>query len=186
MKQFYFGFLVLLLSAACGDDDDINPISFIGNDNGWIIESVVSDFQAQADAAIAALTEAQLMNAGRTRAEIQEQFDALIATQTGVEACDLDDILFFVENGEMRIIKGNVDCPEPGNPTVLAPFNQNNYTTNADATLMTVRRSDGLTLGVYTIVELTADVMQLDQRRSVTDTLVGVVAYDFSYRLQSN
>lgn len=186
MKQSYLLLLLtVLLIAACGNDDSINPISFIGNDNGWVIESVTSDYQVQADAAIAALTEEALMMAGRTRAEVQAQFDASIATQTNVEDCDRDDLLFFVDNGEMRVIKGNVICAEPGDPTVLAIFNQNNYSTNADATRMTIRRSDGSTVGVYDITELTADIMQLDQRRTVTDTLVGPVEYDFQFRLKS-
>ncbi|MFK8162789.1 MAG: hypothetical protein AB8H12_10035 [Lewinella sp.] len=192
MKQsitFFFLFVLTLTTisfSSCGGDDDVNPIAFIGRDFGWAIESVNSNFQESADAAIAALSDEDIAAAGRTRAGITASFDTLIATQTNVEACDLDDALFFIENGAVQILKGDVMCPETGDPSVFAPFNNTNYSTNFDASVMTFRRSDGSTQGVYDVVVLVEGMMQLDQRRVISDTLVGNVEYDISYRLTGN
>lgn len=188
MKQFILFALIAaaFISTGCGSDDDFNPISFIGREAGWIIETINSDFQVQADAAIAALTDEQLSAAGRTRAELTASFNARVATQTQVEDCDRDDILFFLESGQMSILRGSVTCPEAGDPTVLAPFNNNTYTTNAAATRMTVRRLDGTIIHNYSITSLTPERMQLEERRTVADTLVGEVVYDISYGLVPN
>lgn len=172
--------------STCGSDDDVNPISFIGRDFGWAIESVTSDFQERADAAIAALTDEEIAAAGRTRAEITETFNTIVDRETNVDDCDRDDGLFFVDNGEIRVLKGDVMCPEAGDPSVLDPFNNLNYVTNADATMMMVRFPGGALQSTYTIVELRDGLLELEQRRTVTDTLVGSVAYDISYRLTGN
>lgn len=188
MKQFllYASMFVLLLGFGCGSDDDFNPVTFIGREDGWVVNAVNSDFQVQADAAIAALTDEQLSAAGLTRAELTATYDARVATQTEVMDCDRDDVLYFLGNGEMRIIKGSVTCPETGDPTVLASFNNNNFTTDASATRIVVRRPNGGTIHTYAISILTVDQMQLDERRTITDTLVGEIVYDLSYVLIPN
>ena len=189
MKRFPFlliSFSLLLAAlsfSACGGDDDVNPITFIGRPFGWAIVSVTSDFQQQTDAAIAALTDEEIAAAGRTRAEITEAYNTIIARQTNVDDCDLDDGLFFVDNGEVRVLKGDVICPEAGDPSVLGTFDGNNYITNADATEMTIRFPGGMVQSIYTISVLTDGMMELEQRRVVSDTLVGDVRYDISYRL---
>jgi hypothetical protein len=192
MKRFpsFLISLSLLLAAlsfsACGDDDNVSPITFIGRPFGWELAAVTSDFQQQADAAISALTDEEIAAAGRTRAEIVETFNTIIARETNFDDCDRDDNLVFVDNGEIRVLKGAVICPEPGDPSVMAPFDNNNYITNADATQMTVRFPGGAVQSIYTITVLLDGLMELEQRRTVADTLVGVVAYEISYRLTGN
>lgn len=192
MKRFpslliSFSLLLAVLSfSTCGDDEGVSPISFIGRPFGWTIQSVTSDFQQQADAAIAALTDEEISAAGRTRAEITEEYNFTISQQTSVDDCDLDDGLFFADNGEMRVLQGDVRCPESGDPSVVGVFNNFNYITNADATEMTIRFPGGSFQSTYTITELTNEIMELEQSRVISDTLVGDVVYDISYRLTGN
>jgi hypothetical protein len=192
MKRFPFYLisfslvLAVLSVSTCGDDEGVSPISHIGRPFGWTIESVTSDFQQQADAAIAALTDEDIAAAGRTRAEITDDYNAIIAGQTNVDDCDLDDGLFFADIGEIRVLQGNVFCPEPGDPSVLGIFDNLNYITNADATEMTIRFPGGAFQSTYTIIELTNEIMELEQRRVISDTLVGNVEYDINYRLTGN
>jgi hypothetical protein len=192
MKRFPFLFITfsLLLAAlsfsSCGDDDDVNPISFIGRPVGWSLESVTSNFQQQADAAIAAITDEEIAAAGRTRAEITETFNTIIARETNFDDCDRDDGLYFVDNGEVRVLQGDVICPEPGDPSVMASFDGNNYITNAAGTEMTIRFPGGTIQSRYNIPVLMDGLMELEQQRTVSDTLVGDVEYDINYRLLGN
>lgn len=190
MKRFpslliSFSLILAALSfSTCGNDDDVSPITYIGRAGGWTISTINSDFQQQADAAIAALSDEEIAAAGRTRAEITEAYNTTIARETNIDDCDLDDGLFFVDNGEVRVFQGDVFCPEPGDPTVLAPFDADyNYRTNADATEMTIRFPGGQVQSVYNITELLDGLIELEQRRILADTLVGDVRYDISYRL---
>jgi hypothetical protein len=192
MKQFpslliTFSLLLAALSfSTCGSDDDVSPITYIGRPTGWVIESVTSDFQQQADAAIAALTDEEIAAAGRTRAEIIEGFNTIIARETSFDDCDRDDGLFFVDNGEVRILQGDVICPGVGDPSVLAPFDNKNYITNAAGTEMTIRFPGGMVQSRYNMPVLMDGLMELEQQRTVSDTLVGDVRYDINYRLIGN
>jgi hypothetical protein len=192
MKRFtsYLVSLSLILAvlsfSTSGDDDNVNPRTHLGRTFGWALTSVTSDFQQQAEAAIAALTDEEISAAGRTRAEITESFNTIIARETNFEDCDRDEALVFIDNGEIRVQKGDVLCPEPGDPSVIGSFNNKNYTTNADATEMTIRFPDGAFNSIYTITVLTDEIMELEQRRTVSDTLVGDVMYNISYRLSGN
>lgn len=185
MKQFFLcsSIFALSLGFGCVSDDDFNPISFIGREAGWVIETINSDFQVQADAAIAALTDEQISAAGLTRAELTASYNARVASLTQVDDCDRDDVLFFLDDGQMRIIKGSITCMGAGDPTVLASFNNNVYSTDSGATRMTIRRPDGTIIHNYSINSLTPERMQLDERRTVADTLVGDIIYDLSYLL---
>jgi hypothetical protein len=186
MKQFtllLFG--LFLLSSGCGGDDD-NRLTLIGRADGWRVASVSSDLESLADAAIAALTEEQLSTDSRTRADIQQQYDLRIARETQVDDCDKDEILFFIENGQMRIIRGNVPCPEPGDPNVLVGFNDNFYQSDFDATQLVFRTSGGDQLATYEVLELTSSIFRLQTERTVIDSLVPTLVYQVAYTLEAN
>lgn len=184
MKQLFFFLLPLLfLAAACGDDDDLDPIFNIGRADGWQVTLVDSDFAEKADAAIAAVSEADLQAANRTREELESTYAVFVARETLVEDCDRDDILFFLENGQMRIIKEGAVCPGPGDPNVLIGFNDNFFSTNLAATELTIRDVNDVLLAEYVIEELNSEVFRLGTNRMAPDSLLGNFTYNVTYSL---
>lgn len=187
MKQFLFLLSLLFLIASCGDDDGgLGRITFIGIPNGWVIASVESDLGAKSSAAVAAVSEEDLSMANTTRGELEQRFQNLTNEETGVDDCDRDDVLFFLENSQMRIIKGMVTCPGAGDPTVLMDFNDNFYSSDLQATRMNVRSPDDVELGVYTIEELDANNFRLSTTKTYSDLLVGSFTYELTYIMRAN
>lgn len=187
MKQFLFLLSFVFLIASCGDDDGgLGRITFIGIPGGWVIASVESDLGAKSSAAVASTTDENINMANLTRAELEQRFQDLTDEETGVDDCDRDDILFFLDNGQMRIIKGVVTCPGVDDPTILMGFNDNFYSTDLGATMMTVRSADDVGLGVYTIEELDANNFRLTTTKSYSDLLVGSFTYEITYSMRAN
>lgn len=186
MKQFFLLTLALAITlfSACGDDDDVNPVVFIGNPNGWTIQSIESNFQAQADAAIADLTDEELMAANRTRAEVTAIFNDRVADVTEVDPCDQDDGLFFSGQGATQLLRRFTPCPD-GDLNVLDVFHAKAYGLNAGATSITFRDVNGSNPDTYDVDELTATNFSLSKTRTVSDTLVGSFMYDIQYNLTS-
>lgn len=182
MKQFFLFALVLTITlfSSCGDDDDVNPIIFIGAVEGWMIQTVTSDFEAQADAAIATVTDEELMAASLTRAEVTAIFDTLIANVTQVEPCDQDDGLFFSVEGATQLLRRFTFCPN-GDLNVLDRFHARAYSLTADASSITFRDANGANADVYQVEELTETKLRFSQTRTVTDTLIGTFMYDIEY-----
>ena len=187
MKQFFLITLALTITlfSACADDDDTNPIIFIGNPDGWMIQSVDSDFQAKADAAIANLTDEELMAASRTRAEVTATYNDRVANVTNVDPCDQDDGLFFSADGATQLLRRFEFCPD-GDLNVLDVFHARAYALNAGATSITFRDANGANADVYDVNELSAASLRLSKTRSVADTLVGTFMYDIQYNLTAN
>lgn len=187
MKQFFLITLALTITlfSACGDDDDVNPIIFIGNPDGWTIQTVTSDFQAQADAAIANVTDEAFMTAGRTRAEVTVIYNDLVADVVNVDPCDQDDGLFFSADGATQLLRRFEFCPG-GDLNVLDVFHARAYTFNANATSLTFRDANGSNADVYDVDELSAANLRFSKTRSVVDTLVGTFMYDIEYSLTGN
>ncbi len=184
MKQFLLLSLALTIGlfSGCGDDDDVNPIVFIGAVDGWMIQSVTSDFQAQADAAIAGVSDADLMAASLTRAELTTTYNTRVADATQVEACDQDDGLFFSADGATQLLRRFEFCPD-GDLNVLDRFHARGYSLTGDASSITFRDLVGGSPDVYDIEELSATKLRFSQTRMVTDTLVGTFMYDIAYDL---
>ena len=184
MKQFFLLTLALTITlfSACGDDDNVNPIVFIGNPDGWMIQTVTSDFQARADAAIAAVTDQELIDAGLTRTEVTDIYNTRVADATQVEPCDQDDGLFFSADGATQLLRRFTFCPD-GDLNVLDGFHARAYSLNGNATMITFRDVDGSNADVYTIEELSATSLGMSQTRTVTDTLLGTFMYDIDYEL---
>ena len=182
MKQFFLSLMALtiLTFSACGDDDDVNPIIFIGAVDGWMIESVTSDFQARADAAVAAVTDEALAAAGRTRAEVTEDFNQRVADATQVEDCDQDDGLFFSADGATQLLRRFTVCPD-GDLNVLDRFHARAYALTADAASLTFRDASGSNPDTYAVEELTATKLRISQVRTLEDSLVGTFMYDIEY-----
>lgn len=182
MKQFFLLILALtvLFFSGCGDDEDLNPIIFISPIDGWQIQTVTSDFQAQADAAIAAVTEEELMVANLTRAEVTAIFDERVANTTQVEACDQDDGLFFSPEGATQLLRRFEFCPD-GDLNVLDIFHARAYSLTASASSITFRNVDGTNADTYDVDELAQTKLRFSQTRTVSDTLVGTFMYDIEY-----
>ncbi|MCX8210669.1 MAG: hypothetical protein OTI34_06470 [Lewinella sp.] len=187
MKQFFFIILTLTITffSACADDDDVNPIVFIGNFDGWTIQSVDSDFQAKADAAIANLTDEELMAAGRTRAEVTATYNDRVANVTNVDPCDQDDGLFFSTEGATQLLRRFTLCPD-GDLNVLDVFHARAYSLNAGVTSIIFRDANGANADAYDVDELSAANFSLSKTRSVSDALVGTFMYDIQYNLMAN
>lgn len=186
MKQFFLLSLALTISlfSACGDDDNLNPIIFIGAVDGWMIQTVTSDFQSQADAAIAAVTDQEFMDAGFTRAEVTELYNTRVANATQVEPCDQDDGLFFSADGATQLLRRFTFCPD-GDLNVLDRFHARAYSLNANASMITFRDANGANADVYTVEELSATTLAMSQARTVTDTLIGTFMYDIDYEFSA-
>ena len=185
MKQFFLLTLALTITlfAGCGnDDDDVNPIVFIGTIDGWMIEAVTSNYQAQADAAIASVTEEDLAAAGLTRAEVTSIFNTRIADATQVEPCDQDDGLFFSPEGATQLLRRFEFCPD-GDLNVLDVFHARAYSLTGDASQITFRALNGSNADVYNIDELSVAKFRFGKTRTVSDTLVGTFMYDIEYDL---
>ncbi len=184
MKQFFLLALALTITlfSACGDDDDVNPIIFIGAVDGWMIQTVTSDFQAQADAAIANVTDEEFMTANLTRAEVTATFNTRVANVTQVEPCDQDDGLFFSADGATQLLRRFEFCPD-GDLNVLDVFHARAYSLTANASSITFRDANGANADTYDVDELTATKLRFSKTRSVEDTLVGTFMYDVEYDL---
>ncbi|MTB51073.1 hypothetical protein [Lewinella sp. W8] len=187
--------LFLLLAAAavifhsgCTDNtDELGPITNIGRENGWVISSASTTLETVADGRIANLTDQEISDAGETRENLQQTYAARAAAQAGVDDCDRDDVLFFLENGAMRIIQGDMQCPEPGDPTVLSPFNDNFYVTDLDGTFMVVRNEEGTLIDEYTIVSISGTQFVVTATRELRlDNLVGAFNYTTTYEMIPN
>jgi len=186
MKQLLFLFSVLILVASCGEDDDgLGRITFIGRADGWKIVSINSNLESSSAAALADLTDAELAAANQTREEVAERLGTVTEEQTAVDDCDRDDIIFFLENGQMRIIRGGVTCPG-GDLTVLEDFNDNFFSTDLAATELKIRNPDGVDQFMFSINELTADSFVFSGTRIYVDGLVGAVNYEIAYTLEAN
>jgi hypothetical protein len=187
MKQFFFITLALTITlfSACNDDDDVNPIIFIGNPDGWMIQTVTSNFQAQADAAIASVTDEALMTAGLTRAEVTTIYNERVANVVNVDPCDQDDGLFFSADGATQLLRRFTFCPD-GDLNVLDVFHAKSYTLNANATSLTFRDANGANGDLYDVGELSAANLRFGRTRSVSDTLVGTFMYNIEYSLSAN
>ncbi len=187
MKQLFFLLTIVLFISSCGDDDGgLGRITFIGRDAGWVIASINSDLGEKSSAAVAATSDEDIATTGQTRAEVEQQFMDLTSTETSVDNCDRDDVLFFLDNGQMRIIQGADACPEDGDPTVLMGFHDNFYSSDLEATMLTVRSDDGVELGTYTVEELNANTFSLRTTRAFSNLLVGSFTYEVSYTLEAN
>ncbi|WP_273445335.1 hypothetical protein [Neolewinella agarilytica] len=188
MKQFFFLLTIVLFITSCGGDDDgdLGRITFIGRDAGWVIASINSDLGEKSSAAVAATSDEDIAMTGQTRAEVEQQFIDLTLAETSVDNCDRDDVLFFLDNGQMRIIQGAEVCPEAGDPTVLMGFNDNFYSSDLGATMLVIRSDDGVELETYTVEELNASTFSLRTTRTFSNLLVGSFTYEVSYTLQAN
>ncbi|TXF91647.1 hypothetical protein FUA23_00245 [Neolewinella aurantiaca] len=187
MKQFLLFSLALTITlfSACGDDDDVSPLVFIGNPDGWMIETIESDYQAQADAAIAGVTDEEFAAAGRTRAGVAAEYDSLVAIVTLVEPCDQDDGLFFSVEGATQLLRRFEIC-ENGDLNVLDVFHARAYALNASATTITFRDVTGANPVVYDVDELSENNLSFSGTRMVSDTIVGDFSYDIQYNLIAN
>lgn len=190
MKQIaILSFLILLLAAGCGSDDDdgfFNRIAQIGRLDGWIINEVISDYGAKVNDAIDALTDEEIAADPRSREELRMQYAALIRTATVVDDCDRDDVLFFLDNGLMRIILGDDACGTEGDPNPLARFHDRTYSVNIDATEMSVRANTGVFLGLYELDELNSGVFSFETEASVADSIFTNLTYNIRYELIPN
>ncbi|MEL7163099.1 MAG: hypothetical protein AAFN92_20230 [Bacteroidota bacterium] len=175
----------LFLSSGCGNDDDVPIITIIGRQDGWSVTDVESDFAAQANAAITAATDEELANDTRTRADIQAQFDLLVAQETAVDDCDRDDALLFRSDGLMQLFRGDVICPGTGDPHVLDGLKNFFYSTDIDGTRMRIRNLDNETVTTYDILELSEDAFRFKNNRVVEDSTVGPVLYELTYSLRA-
>lgn len=192
MKQLsLLAFLLVLLVSACGDDDDDGDLLFdriarIGRADGWRLASVDSDFDARVNAAIDGLTDEQIAADTRTRDDLRQQYSPFIRAATTVDECDRDDILFFVQNGAMRIIGGDVECPVGGDPSPILRFNDRTYTTDGTASELTVRASSGELTGVYEIFDLTDEQFNFGTEVEVQDSIFTDLTYSIRYNLVAN
>ncbi|MBC6995185.1 hypothetical protein QWY85_05650 [Neolewinella lacunae] len=187
MNKYFFVFALLVLGLSnCGEPDTIGRVSFIGRADGWRADAVESNLESLAASAIAQLSDAQIAATGRTRESIQAQYDLRVTRETMVEDCDRDDLIFFLDNGQMRIIFGNVGCPDPQDPGILAGFNDNFYRADLDATRFELLRPDQSLIANFEVLELTENVFRLETTRTVTDSLVGTINYDWALRLVAN
>lgn len=177
---------VLFLTSACVDDDGGNPIAFIGRADGWVIDNVDTDFGTKATAAINALTDEEIADDPRTRDAIVADYETRARTASQVDDCDRDDILFFVQNGVMRIILGNVPCAEDGDASPLAVFNDKIYSSNTDASEITIREPNGQFIDRFTVLELTEDRFTIETQRTVPDSLLSDLNYMIQYNMIAN
>lgn len=179
---------VIVLSTGCTDNTgELGPITNIGRENGWIIGAASTTLEMEAAARIAALTDQEISDAGETRENLLQTYAAEAATEAGVDDCDQDDVLFFLENGAMRIIQGELQCPEPGDPTVLSPFNDNFFVTDFAGTSMVVRTEEGALVDEYTILTINGDQFVVTTSRELRlDNLVGAFNYSTTYEMTPN
>lgn len=184
MKQFYIlSVLVLFFASGCLEDPEISPISRIGRPQGWFVNAVVSNFDTQVAAAIASTDDASFSAADTTRAGVTAIYEARIAAITQVEACDRDDIIFFLQEGPIRIIQMLEQCPEAGDPTVLARFQDRTWSTDGTATILRIRNG-GVNQAVYEVLEITDQDFRIRDTREVVDTLIGTFTYDIEYQMK--
>lgn len=190
MKQLtLLALLLVCLAPGCADDDDdtlFNRIALIGRADGWRLGEVVSDMDQVVNGAIDALTEEELADDPRDRDELRLQYAPIIRTATQVNDCDRDDVLFFVENGVLRIIQGDVPCGSGGDPNPLARFNNRTYTTDAQATEILIRATSGELLGTYDIEMLNDDLFAFEREVTVADSVFTDVRYSIRYELVPN
>ncbi|MEL6846286.1 MAG: hypothetical protein AAFP02_24020 [Bacteroidota bacterium] len=190
MRQLFTLLVVAaaLLYTGCTDNTgELGPITNIGRENGWIISSASSTLLTEATTRIANLTDQEISDAGETRENLMATYAAEADTQAEVNDCDRDDVLFFLENGAMRIIQGDMACPELGDPTVLSPFNDNFYVTDLEGTFMVVRTEDGTLVDEYTIVTITANQFVVTAARELRlDNLVGAFNFTTTYEMIPN
>jgi hypothetical protein len=183
MKQFFLLTLALSVTLFAGCvEDDVNPIVFIGAADGWMIESVTSNYQAQADAAIASVTDETFAAADTTRAEVTAIYNTRVANATQVEPCDQDDGLFFSPQGATQLLR-RFDICQNGDLNVLDVFHARAYSLTGDASTITFRDVTGANSDAYNVDELTATKLRFSKTRTVEDTLIGTFMYDIAYDL---
>lgn len=173
---------LLLLAASCDDDDPFNPLTTLSRFDGWFLVSVESDFAAQVDAAVAAVSDEDLLQLGQTRAELRAEFDDEIAAVTGVEDCELDNVIFF-DQGVVAVIENGQPCPAGSGPDVLVDFNPRRYSSDLEVTRLTLNDDDGTFFTEYTVTTITPEAFSLQQDRTVTGNLV---LPNFTYSITYN
>ena len=170
----------LFFALACGDDDDLSPITNIGRQDGWFVQAVDSDFASRFDAQLAALPDAFFADNDTTRTGVEAIYADRIERLTNVEACDRDDILFFFPDGEILTAKGDVTCDAPGDPSVTDYFDRLFYAASADGSTFRLRTRDNAEIGRFDVSVLNGDRFVFARDVTVTDTLIG----DFTYALE--
>jgi hypothetical protein len=190
MRQLFtiMAVAAVIFHSGCTDNTgELGPITNIGRENGWIISSASTTLASVAEGRIANLTDQEISDAGETRENLRATYIAEAEAEAGVDDCDRDDVLFFLENGAMSIISGDVECPELGDPTVLAPFNGNFYVADFAGTSMVVRTEDGTLVDNYTIVTINENQFILTTSRELRlDNLVGAFNYTTTYEMIPN
>ncbi|THH41474.1 hypothetical protein [Neolewinella litorea] len=173
MKNFFLtGLILLVLLAACGEDDaPLLPINQLSRFDGWQIVSVESDFAARVDEAVMALPDSTVDSSGLTREEIRGNYDDRIAAVTAIEDCERDDVLFF-DGGLVVLVKDGADCPENSPPHVLDVFDLKRYSSDLSVTRLTLSDQANTESTEYEVVEVSEELLVLRQDRTVENNLI--------------
>lgn len=187
MKQFIlFALLVVILATGCDDDDMLNPIAQIGRADGWKISSIDSDMEAKVDAALAAVTDAQIDADPRSREALEMEYEERVSTTTVVDDCDRDDLFFFVSNGTMRLILDGVTCAADGDPNPLSGYSDRSFSLNNDASEITIRSAGGAFLDRFSILEVSQNTFVFEGERTIADSIFTDLTYQIRYDLIAN
>lgn len=184
MKQFTLcALLVLALATGCDDDDMINPIAQIGRADGWQLSAISSDMETNVNAALEALTDAEIDADPRSREVLEAEYADRVSTTTVIDDCDRDDAFFFVATGIMRLILQGETCPADGDPHPLSTYNDRTFSVNSDASEITIRSGGGEFLDRFSILEITANTFSFGGQRTIGDSIFTDLTYQIRYDL---
>jgi len=167
----FFKLPILLLAVAvlgftaCGGDDDGNSSGDLTRANGWVLTDIEADTDALVDAAVNAITDAELALLMLTREQYRAFVEWLVVFD--IAACSQDDIVTFEADGTVTVDDAGTTCPEEEDDVTFDVGDTGvTYTRNGDQITFSQPGEPDMTA---TIVELTSNSLILRIAESLED-----------------